>query len=238
MTKKKVYELWWEYLNRSDKYEKFCQLMSGNNLPESPNIHLLKTWEFFGDVFNKKFDDWWSSCKIPKLQNSVVGLKEAIDNQSTYTKFRIKTFSQKNKRPPSIYEFVQFHDPEFIYLRVSMIHNLTSDDIAKQIVKLRKKQKKAGLIREESSLKLKRYYHPTGKIVKQLKDYLRIYDLQKRLKWYEVMMEEPLENLDAKGEHRTREYKLYKQKAKAIIKNVEEGYFPGLYSRKSKRMKK
>jgi hypothetical protein len=250
--REKVYELWWAYLQRSDKYKKFCLLNDQDtrlvkNAPKSKSIpksdddqilsdvHLLKLWEFFGDVFSVEFENWWPSFEIPKRQNPVMELKDAIENQSTYTKFHMIRFSKKNGRPPSIHEFVQFRDPEFIYVRISMTDDMNPDDVAKQIVKLRKKQKKQGLTRKESSLKQKRYYSPTGKIHHDdLKNYLAIYDLKKKkqkLSWNEIMEKHPLPHISVKEEHLKRTYQLYHQKAKEIIKNVELGYFPGPYTR-------
>ena len=43
------------------------------------------------------------------------------------------------------------------------------------------------------------------------------------------MQQFPL-NISGADEDRKRTYLLYKQKAINIIKNVEEGYFPGLYN--------
>jgi hypothetical protein len=241
-TKKEVYELWWKYLNRSDRYKRFClQIKNGavpgkaapkDGTPRKPDndellsdIHLMKIWEVFGDVFSVEFKNWWPSFKIPKPQSPVVELKEAINNQSTYTKFHISRFLGKNGRPPSINEFAHFRDPEFIYVRVSMTDDMKPEDVAKQIVKLRKRQKKLGLVRKESSLKRKRYYSPTGKIrYKDLEHYLEIYNLKKDgLSWNEIMKIQPLPHLSVKEANRKRTYQLYHQKAKGIIKNVEVG---------------
>ena len=244
------YRLWREYLKRSDKYRKFCQLINEGCIPGIKarenrrlnshdnqillDVNLFKTWDFFRDVFNQEFEKWWPP-KMPESLKSVVELEEAIKKPTLYTKMHMLHFRRKNGRNPSIDEFAQFGDPECVYLRIHMTEDVTADDVAKEIAEIKKNKRTLGLIRSNvagliSSSNRNQYYRPTGRIHHQnLEDYLKIYDLKNNFKWNEVMKQHPLTHLSVKNEDRKRTYLLYKQKAIKIIKNVEEGYFPGQY---------
>jgi hypothetical protein len=90
---KEYYQLWWEYLKRSDKYKYFC-----DNYGELEEDHFGASYEifshymkFFGDVF--KIDtakDWWET---PRRRNGrlprsrpVLDLRDQESYSSSYFK--------------------------------------------------------------------------------------------------------------------------------------------------------
>lgn len=250
--KKEDYMLWREYLTRSDKYKRFCQLIGEGHIPDKTarenrrlaapdkkillDEHLIKTWEFFGDVFNEEFENWWPP-KIPEKLKPVVELGEAIKKPSAFMLFYINRFFRKTGRNPSIQEFADFSEYDFVYVRIRMTDDVTMKDIVKEINAIKKSTRKVNLMRPKEarsseSLYDKRYHTPTGKIYHTaLNGYLNIYDLKKKnLKWDEIIEQHPLPLLGVKkSENRKRTYLLYNEKAVKIIQNVEEGYFPGNY---------
>jgi len=59
---RRFYNLWWEFLKRSELYKSFCIKFRDLTIPLNRleiNASLLNSYEFFGDVFRGDFETWW-----------------------------------------------------------------------------------------------------------------------------------------------------------------------------------
>jgi len=166
---KEVYELWWEYLKRSDKYKKYCELIDpgkriNRKRPEFRKIfnnpHFLKINAYWGDVHNSEFDHWWDN-RAPMLTqgDAVLKLQDVILRKDLNT-IRISVFTRKNNRPPDMVElFNLLEDAEFIFVRINTCE--TIGKIIKQVknlVKTKKQMTKSSDYAQLTNRNKKRYY--------------------------------------------------------------------------------
>ena len=256
-SEKEVYRLWWEYLKRSEVYKGYCSLVpkamkligkkhgSLKNtltklmLTEYPferrdpmsllfKDYMWRNWEYFGDVFNDSFDDWWKKGKPYQNKLPVLVLNDPVDRK--FLTFFAEEFQKKQKArkkpltPDETLKILTEKEWDFIFLAVPMIGGVTMEEISKQIADIRKKWADKFDIED---FNMRRFTNPVGRVrFDEMKRYLRVYDLWKQgLKMKEIVAEvDP----DRRGNDADvlRSFRNDLQKAKKIIFNVECGSFP------------
>lgn len=251
-SEKEVYRLWWEYLKRSDKYKTYCdfireyfkKLKKGNadrptlskkfivdtfhNFAPIEFDYMQRNYEFFGDIFVKSFNDWWETHKTSQKRLPVIVLNDP--NACKVLPFFAKEFRklQKIKKKPlspkETLKILTEKECEFIFLAVPMVGGVTMEDISKQIADIRKKWEKEFGIED---FYFRRFSMPVSRVrYDEMQQYLQVYDLWKQgLKMKNIIAKiDP----DQKGNDANvlRSFRMYLQKAKKIIFNVESGIFP------------
>jgi len=252
----KIYKLWYKYLQRSDKYKQFCELVRDNPTQDTSKYseyeellfqlakerdigssfaHLLMIYEIWGDihVVDFDFDDWWANVKFPREPVIVQELSEAIKEKPLFYNRITRQYFQKHGQCPSISDIEQC-ESDAIYLKVSLLGHVKASEIAKRIAKIRSQRKKEGKIKDSELNIYNRYYHPTGKVrPESLEDYLKIFDLKKNLTMKDVI-KTMAPDLDCDDADILRTFWLGHRNAIKIIENTEEGLFPGEYSKVKK----
>ena len=236
----------------TDQYKKLCEQMRREDisiqLPDKFTV-ILKDVVFanFGDIFTIDFDEWWKNRenrKRPKVLEEYV-TSEALPLVEADLDYCIWQFEQKHGRKPSAIELKQcFVDylrrqlPSHRFIKLSLMDEPKA--IKHELAKFMSSNSVQETIKEmKSALKLMKmlYTKPTGKPrLDDLKTYLDVYDMWKERieskkssgpgEWRKIIQHfEP--NRHDFNESVERRYQRYKQKAEAIISNVEAGDFPG-----------
>jgi hypothetical protein len=191
---------------------------------------LLRNWDFFGDVFNNDFKDWWrQGIPLPK-SNKLIDLRQpSIENFLPNVRFllkrSLKTFDQNPEKHFSL-KFLD-HYPEYVFIGIPV--DMNAEEIPKQINKIKSAWSKNDNVKTALMMK-KKYSEPIGKLMlEDLAFYLKVHDLQKT----GLIMKDIIKKLGPKYKGNQdsilRLYRLYARKAKIIITNVENGEFPGDY---------
>lgn len=232
---KKIYELWIEYLKRSEDYKIVCRYVAQNKkqLPLSPvpdelsgKESLLTTYLFFGDVHTRTPDEIIFSIEMWKeifstMTSPIIDYSDLAESEIDRL---ILIFKKSNKRDPNIKELknafsLLLKNSGAIYLKVEM-SVATREELEKRFSKILTEQKKR--LKEIPSL-----IPPPSIRLEDLERYLRVFDYRKdHLKWDKIISIEPHKK---SALHNERIFKRYLQYAKKIIKNVENGVFPGEY---------
>jgi len=238
-TLKEKYELWWDYLTASNKYQEFCDIMrKSSNKAKSKTSksddwqNLYKTWQFFGDVFKDDFDTWWE--KKNKRKESV------IDLRATDVKDKIPTLSSDlmrlNISKDNITDVRKifknlFRDSRYIFVAIPVDNTMKQISTEIKVIKDRwiKNASKKTLPVQIHQLKF------SGRVrVKELYEYLETY-----MNYKDAMKTAGIKSIiDAlyyiegsssiEGAAQRKFYR-YISKASQIIENVEAGTFPGKY---------
>lgn len=239
-----IYELWIEYLRRSEDYKILCEYVNKNGFlslgatPESlkGKEFLPVTYLFFGDIYKQSFKETFS--KISTWLETFSSLSSSVENYSNLIESDVEqlisNLKRTNKREPNIYELknviVQFiKNSSTLYLKVEL-SNTTMKNIKKRITEILKERKK--IIKTIPSLM------PNQNIrLEELERYLRIFDYRKDgLDYDKILSIEPhrktTKNHENAEDYAKRAFKRDLQYAKKIIKNVEKGLFPGEYHSK------
>ena len=261
--KKKMYQLWWEYLKRSKKYKMFiewCKMEDRGPLPDKLKAYhepMFNTYLNFGDVHANNFNKWWKEAANSPLPDvlspyysefgkCIVNYRDVV-GKDVYK--LLGTFRKINKRDPSKAELAakfKTHMDNWkdsrLYLLIEFQHKST-DELVEEFKALLKNHKKMPSVKKQyiqtrGLIQLTTSRRP---IEKELRRYLETYDLK----------EKDLSDLDIAKRIRndlpsdyngviTLDHTHYiedlkriirrdLQKAKKIIDNVENGYFPGEY---------
>jgi hypothetical protein len=249
----KIIKLWYEYLLRSRNYRNYCRAMrtikpagskKNKRIPVIFNKIPYDTYHAWGDIHAVPYRDAYRRfiSSGPMQQGSPI--KELSQLFKTNSIDLLKIFRKKMGRNITIGEFIKIIEQTFkrrsvLYLKIDVInHSMTEIlDHLKSIIKKRKNEQPI----KKLSFYAKQNSDTTQKIlrIKDLEQYLKVYDL-----WFnktkmkdiigmigtrteiEIMANE---RHDSKYDDVLRKYKLHLQKAKKIIKNVENGFFPGDY---------
>lgn len=204
---KDVFELWWEYLKRSERYSDFCQWWNQEEkapLPDSLKEHhqgLWNTYMNFGDVHSQAFEEWWQSeldnpfpspikPYYPESGKCLIDYRTIIE-KDIYKIYR--KFKKEQGREPNIRElihnlklYMNHWENERIYLLIEYQHNSNSE-ISMEFQNYLRERKKAPPVREVSrsikgakgkaTIKIKK----EGKsfTIDDLERYLDVYDYNK-----------------------------------------------------------
>ena len=254
---KEVYRLWWEYLKRSEAYKAYCSLVPiamkrirkkhgslKNTLTKLMSAeypfkqtdpmsllfedYMWRNWEYFGDVFNDSFDDWWKQNKPSIITLPVLVLNDPLHRKFlTFFAEEFRRQQKARKKPLSPEETLKIlteAEWNFIFLAVPMIGGVTMEEISKQIADIRKKWADKFDIED---FYMRRFVKPVGRVrFDEMKRYLRVYDLWKQgLKMKEIIAKIDPERRGDDADV-LRSFRNDLQKAKKIISNVESGSFP------------
>jgi hypothetical protein len=229
---RRAFELWVEFLKRSDSYKEHCQFKRDGKQPppEFDKLNLRMNYLVFDDVYQRSFEETWQSiCEIRKLAGDsppIVNLTEIISSEVDRC---IRLFKKTHHNPPtalelkeSLVKHMQDQYPFALYIKVRTTYPSYKKihDQFKEIVRKGKRH-----ISENA------YIYPGGNIrYDELQTYLDVYDRFQQGMKMKAIIEELDSNRDGDSGNILREYRRYLKNARAIIKNVEKGVFPGKYS--------
>ena len=237
-TRKETYRLWWEYLRRSEKYRRLCELnRTGKNRKEARKLEEDFPEDvlfFFGDIHSGSFDDWWSETEKVIEKNSVEDyLPIFAEDVAAFVEEWDKLV--KPGKPRSLEKEIKYFfehkwlSRKFLFLMITLGDPANIDDLLAQIKDILEKQRKELMKSDEFGEFFPPRLYPTQPIrIDELKRYLEVYDLRKdKKKWTEVAkIVYPKRDWNGSLE---RSLLMDLVKAKRVISNVEEGEFPGKY---------
>ena len=237
---KKVYSLWLEFLRLSKNYKDFCTWKREKE--QNPSLELpprLRKIVFigpfnigysnFGDIFEIGFDDWW---KIKRKFLLATKKGRSVSLFKIEMESAIEEFKLEERRDPSLNELkwiiARLVDaPKTVIISVTLTGPETVEDLSLQC---------ARLIRRSRS-KFKPYHrwpwkYPTStRRIEELQRYLEVYrlflqghrpfEIANQIKYYSDHESAPRE--------RHRMIQSDTRKAERIIRNAEQGIFPGKY---------
>lgn len=245
-----VHEIWWKFLSLSPQYKDFCQIMKSVTDIETEDFYRqvnegykilypereqsfdydyyhynLSNWEFMGDVHLNTFEMWWKSWKVPKEKlYSIINLRDDdIIKKLPRYQFALKVHKNTKKEQLKPEEVIKYftNSPEYIFIAIPLSDKLKTEEIRKEISKMRKTKK----IKYENIKKNEcRFRIPYGTI-----------ELEELNRYYEVYQNYIIDGSNKDEVHkkigRILDSSLFSKdlnKAIAIIKNVEQGIFPGI----------
>lgn len=253
---KEVYRLWVEYLKRSEDYKVFCQWMvkrrKNPNLPVPIKFQKNKdrsapkelfNYLTFGNIYDSAypFDEWWEYHKeklnYMKTHKSPKAIEDFTEHIGRYIDIATDSFKRHHGKEPSLQELKEWlteHIMKKIFDNsLYLMIDITDETVEKQFTRLVKERRKYPHIRAFDLVRRKNKI-PTLKYetIDELKTYLDIYKLREQgLGPKEVIKKHnpKYKETDKGYDSLERLYRMYFQKAKRIIKNVERGFFPGKY---------
>ncbi len=192
--------------------------------------NMQRNWDTFGNIFKTKFDDWWEKRKIPNKELSVLPLNDPdiCTKLPSFVEMNNELIKSKAKYPSPDQVLAQLikSEPNYIFLAVPMVGNVTMDEISTQIASIRLKYRNEPIYKLADYL-YKRFKRPISRVrFDELKRYLRVYDLKQD----GLTMKQIIAEIDP--DHKgfdvdvMRSFRSYLQKAKKLIDNVEQGIFP------------
>jgi hypothetical protein len=226
------YRLWYEFLKRSRKYQKFCETMRAGKSPEptEENAKLLDAYFSWGDVFQ---DSFAKSYKKFKSGRSPVTREAVVDYKAD---FRKKAMS------------IIFNHWTEARKRIKLVEliNRIERDFKRQTIVLKidptRGSDKEILAKVKETLKEKRSQHSTGALqwlecidsrlttdrpdMKCLKTSLMVHELRELDMKYPAIAK--AFGLPEWGDVE-RNLKRYNAAAIKLIENAEQGIFPGDY---------
>ena len=226
---------WWKNASKEER----LKLREDKKYMPFSTVH-----SFFGDVHSENFEDWWKSNYY---LSSDPGKK--ISDITNYIDELVWFFYEAKEKPEKIplllkkynYAWVdnELGASEGCVLSISCLRDWKVEDLIKEFRKILKQYKKTGYTKT---------LYPTEPLrFNEVKRYLKIFCLRKEgeKKWPEILdilYPEIEENLSKGSLSAKAVDKLLKQKAslerthymdfkkaEMIIKNVEQGLFPGKY---------
>ena len=234
ITEKEKYELWWEYLLESKKFLSYCKFKRKNrneSEKKRPSIGMIMTYDFFGDIFENSFDEWWKNKKEKDLG---IGTMEYSRQQAQHEfNSTVRRFVESHGREPSLDEFRDVfiehlfdYFPASFMIRVYFHPTKSIKDLNDQFKKIvAEKRKQPNIQNWETELK-KGWLPIVGRFrYDELKRYLEVY----RLKKSGMKIDEILEKMDPHVTRNREDFYQDIRHANTILKNVEDGCFPGEY---------
>jgi hypothetical protein len=242
-TEEDLYKLWWNYLKLSDDYKEFCEIMRSVTDKETEALYEqiedgyktrhpkseksfdyynhLSNWAFMGDVHKESFPDWWSTRPIPeKKPCEIINLGESdVVAVHPHYSFRLALHKRKMKHSPTPEEVIKylFSSKEYLFLAIPLTSDLKTQEISKTITSMRKKA-----IKQYDESWAYRFRKPFGDI--------RYAELERYNRVHYLLNVEKLGDKEVKqqtGVFDSSQFSKDKAKAEAIIRNVEQGLFPG-----------
>lgn len=234
---KEVYKLWWDYLKKSPDYKNLCISFQENTTDLKLLNRFIWTWKFFGDVHGDTFECWWKKKRslIDRGKRAVWNVSETFVQDSAEVIGYIQALQikrgEKTRRPTAdefIKEFSTVNFPGHVYLKICTHSGKTREEFEKEIFEAIKQHKKschegewAEIYDALDTIRLGSN-GPVGVLkyerIDTLRDYLNVYEKGRPdLKNYKF------------GNDDSNYRKLNDQYicAERIIKNVENGVFPG-----------
>src|ERR1035437_1402841 len=105
----------------------------------------LSNWEFMGDVHLNTFEMWWKSWKIPKEKSySIINLRDDdIIKKLPRYQFALKAHKYTKTEQLKPEEVIKYftNSPEFIFVAIPLSDKLKTEEIRKEISKMRKTKK-------------------------------------------------------------------------------------------------
>lgn len=245
---KEYYRLWWEYLKRSDSYQRFCNWFRERKkdpnfpLPEEFKktkngvAHFVAHYRSFvsADCGDFTFEDWWKWKKEAIEKDKDWRRKNLVHDFCTFIEKDIHSFindfKRENGREPTLLEyrdsFKDFQKNSALnthYLIIEIMFDKPKE-LLRELEKILKEK-----IKTKSN---KRYFD-------ELRRYLAVYDLWKEtdekgkklftMKAIIKKLGDKSQKAKAGDINVQRAFRSDLAKAKKIIKNVESGIFPGKY---------
>jgi hypothetical protein len=241
-----IVRLWYEYLKRSQNYKDYCKIMrsrrSTGDLKNSKHNAVLKkipydTYHAWGDIFKAPYEE--SRKRFLRSGPMDFGpIQELRFSFRTDAINAVKQFQKINGRKMTLGEFINVFDKaikkDFLYLKIAVTKHSTTEilDHLKTLIDKKKSEKR---IRNQSFINKQNFAIVSERLrINEIEHYLKTYDL-----WLpnNVIMKDiirkigtPAEKADFQDQNVVRKYWQYVNKAKKIIKNVERGFFPGVYN--------
>jgi len=232
ISEKQKYKLWREYLLESEAYKAYC---NGEIDTLNTSMGLRLTFDFFGNVFENSFEAWWQTRKdkdpgigaieYDKLQANYeinVTAKEII--RSKGSNLSLDEFANEFKE--RLIERLFDHIPASFLIRVHLNPTMSTKDLIDQFRKIIKENREQPNV-QNWEREIKRGWLPiVGRFrYDELKRYLEVY----RLKESGIKMDDILQKLDPNVTRNKEDFYQDIRHAKTILKNVEDGCFPGDY---------
>lgn len=244
---KRIYELWWKYLQQSDDYKKWLKTYAqeyDDLLHSKPPILIGKKfdpkwttlYDLIGNVHTVSFDEWWAK-KERQLNNSTpidhyenwagrevnhcwINMKVRPSDPEEFEKQFRKEFVERMKKSPDLYIIVN-PDGDLKTLKAGF----------RTMVNQKRKEN------QDFYRMIREFRLPiAGKLrIDELEKYLSVFIFKERQhkSWKEIIsLVSPhynSEDSETIYEEARRIHQRYLQNAKAIIRNVELGRFPGDY---------
>lgn len=246
---KEGYRVWREYLKRSKDYKDFCRQWRDKKQPGSNTLtrqkwnNFLGVFNFFGDVHKQSFNKWYKTYEARIKEHNERTKGNGIKNYSDIFKSDIyhvyDLFKERTGIEPTTHELIEY------FANIMKIREKKSSDLilyvcpaghetvelTEQFTEIVKKHKEKT---KDLELFFKRNTKPTSKSkLKEIESYLKVYDMKKRepkTKWTVIASKIFRKELGIRTKQR--EAMRHYTKAKAIIRNVERGEFPGEYGLK------
>lgn len=243
------YRLFYEYLKRSDDYKKYClsRRIHNSSLKQiKSKIVKVKRGEFsfgfiyykYGDVHLVTFDEWWDWYKknMTKIEPCIYEYRELVDFDLDMSFFETRNYFQDKN-----VSIEDFHKRFKHYFKKKLKHDDTLHlviDCLFNTKELNKSFNEHILDRKQQSqiknnLKRRRMLKMvTDGRLQEVERYLAIYDRKTQGMSIRKIIEDIGNNNDkskSKDVNVQRKYWRYLNKAITIIKNTEEGIFPGKY---------
>jgi hypothetical protein len=226
------YRLWYEFLKRSKKYKKYCKTMRAGKSPEptGKNAKFLGTYHSWGDVFQNPFLASYrkfKSNRSPITRQAVVDYKAEFRKRATDS---IDNFEKRNDRKITVPELVDELGRDFkkqaIVLKIDPTRGSDDEIMTKVKEALEEKRSQPSTKALQRMESLNNCLTTDTPDMKHLKICLAVYDLRKSGMKYPAIAKALV--LPEWGDVE-RNLKRYNAAAKKLIKNAEQGTFPGDY---------
>jgi len=260
-SEKEGFRLWTEFLRRSKNYKAFCLWKSNREkfapdfaldqpftFPVTDYYSLSLTQQIFGDIHHPaySFERWWKDFKkqpgkidemAELIYKPILSGPELIGNFDLWVSFFIlDQEGKKNIRRPSVDDVRArwlADDKGSCIMKVNIAGH-SPQELRRQFNKLIVRNKREAAFKE-AGRDMKRYSKLSTKYIRldELKRHLRVYDqFEAGRKWKEIAERDPYyKNHSASPETTKRLIYMDREKAERIIKNAEEGIFPGDYEK-------
>jgi hypothetical protein len=239
---KRFQQLWWKFLQESDRYRIFCESLVGHadymtaflkkmspfvekaktNISATAlvvsEVWLLMTYKRFGNVFQSEFDDWWNAQDSSMSPDHVAeDLEETIEREACnfvgYCACCLKALISDDTIIDLLQRYIKFNTQEYKFIKVRI--SASDREIRDAVSNLISQHKK----KHTPSLDLLESYLTTYKLFKAGHD--------EKVILKKILGARELSHLTKKQAHD--KISLYRLKAENIIFNVEKGYFPGQF---------
>lgn len=247
-SRKRIYKLWFEFLLLSKSYQDYCEWKrtkrkkTSDELPEKFGkadviISFIIGYLNFGDIYKMPFNKWWEIKKsfflTRKPNRSVVNFTNLLETEIV---FAIESFKDAEGRDPSLNEFKEYFielmdSPKRVLISVNLATRETIEDLSLQFDKLiRHLRPKFNFNHWPWKWKFPTF-PTTTKRIDTIQRYLDVYklilqgysppEIASRIEYYSGHKSAPRER------HRMIQSDI--KKGEGIIRNVEQGIFPGKY---------